>query len=103
MLGKLRGCEYMDLNELEKIIVSGLKPKLESNKGLSIFARERSKFEGWLKVELIESFTKHFDEKIIYPEKSIKELTSKFYDNKSNKVKNFDIFISPDWLIELIT
>jgi len=47
----------MTFDELCTIVWNSLVPKLEGNLGLSVFARERSKFEGWLKVELIESFS----------------------------------------------
>ena len=44
----------MKFKDLSKIIFSGLKPKLQKSKALAIFARERNKFEGWLKVEVCE-------------------------------------------------
>lgn len=57
----------MKFEELADLIFDGLKPKLENHKGLSVFARERSKFEGWLKVELCDSLMKHFND--VCPEK----------------------------------
>ncbi|MEM1971192.1 MAG: hypothetical protein QXK74_07300 [Candidatus Nitrosocaldaceae archaeon] len=56
----------MNYEQLAKIIFDEMKPKLENNNGLSIFARERAKFEGWLKVELCESLSKYFSD--IIPE-----------------------------------
>ena len=50
----------MKFNELAELIFSGLKPILENSNGLAIFARERAKFEGWLKVELCGIMSKHF-------------------------------------------
>jgi len=43
------------------LVFQGLKPKLEEHSGLAIFARERSKFEGWLKVELCDVLVRHFE------------------------------------------
>ncbi len=56
----------MEFENLTKLIFGELKPKLENNQGLSIFAKERAKFEGWLKVELCDSLSKYF--KDIVPE-----------------------------------
>jgi hypothetical protein len=42
----------MEFEELSRFIFADLKPRLERNEGLSLFAQERAKFEGWLKVEL---------------------------------------------------
>lgn len=50
----------MRYEELAKIIFNEIKPKLENHQGLSIFARERAKFEGWLKAELCDSLSKYF-------------------------------------------
>lgn len=48
--------------ELANIIFDGIIPKLKKNDGLAVFARNRSKFEGWLKVELCGVLSKHFPE-----------------------------------------
>ena len=37
-----------------KIVCNELVPKLEQSQGLKVFAYNRSKFEGWLKVELVD-------------------------------------------------
>lgn len=63
----------MEFEELSKLIFTMLKPKLENNKGLSVFARGRSKFEGWLKVELCDSLYKYFDD--VIPEKGRIDIT----------------------------
>jgi len=49
----------MEFEDLTKLIFGEIKPKLEDNQGLSIFAKERAKFEGWLKAELCESLLKY--------------------------------------------
>ncbi len=56
----------MKFKGLSEIIFKEMKSKLENNKGLSIFAKERAKFEGWLKVELCDILSKYF--KSIAPE-----------------------------------
>lgn len=73
----------MEFLKIKEIIFSELKGKLENNNGLAIFAKERSKFEGWLKVELIEILSSYFNK--IVPE--------------SGRV---DI-VCDDWAIELKT
>lgn len=45
----------MEFKDMANLIFNEIKPKLENNQGLSIFAKERAKFEGWLKVELCDS------------------------------------------------
>jgi hypothetical protein len=49
----------IDFEQLTHIIGSELVPKLETNHGLRIFAKERAKFEGWLKVELCEVLSRY--------------------------------------------
>ncbi len=56
----------MNFQKLVKIIFDEIKPKLEKHAGLSIFAKERAKFEGWFKVEVCESLLKYF--KNVVPE-----------------------------------
>ena len=60
-------------DNLAKIIFSEIIPKLERSYGLAIFAKERAKFEGWLKVELCDSLSKYFQE--IIPEKDRIDIT----------------------------
>ena len=59
--------------KLSQIIFSELKPKLESNQGVSNFAKERAKFEGWFKVELCDSLAKYFQD--VAPEKGRVDIT----------------------------
>ena len=73
----------MEFLKIREIIFNELKPELESNKGLAIFAKERAKFEGWLKVELVKILSNYFDN--ITPENNRIDITFK------------------DWAIELKT
>jgi hypothetical protein len=50
----------MDFEQLAHVILPNLKDKLESSQGLSVFVRERKRFEGWIKVELCEILSKRF-------------------------------------------
>lgn len=63
----------MEFEDLANLIFGEIKPKLENNQGLSIFAKKRAKFEGWLKVELCDSLSKHF--KDVAPEKNRIDVT----------------------------
>ena len=63
----------MEFEDLSNLIFNEIKPKLENNQGLSIFAKERAKFEGWLKVELCNSLSKYF--KDVTPEKNRIDVT----------------------------
>ena len=56
----------MDFNELAGYL-SGIKPILESSAGLTVFAQNRAKFEGWLKVEVCGLLAEHC--KQVVPEK----------------------------------
>lgn len=62
----------MEFEEISEIIFRQITPKLESNQGVSIFAKERAKFEGWLKVELCDSLVKYFQ---VVPEKNRVDIT----------------------------
>lgn len=73
----------MRFEKLSYILFKGIKSKIKDHIGLSIFAKERAKFEGWLKVELCESLSKYF--KDVVPEKNRIDITFK------------------DWAIELKT
>jgi hypothetical protein len=68
--------------KLAKIIFEKIIPKLENNIGVSIFAKERAKFEGWLKVELCESLSKHFP--TVTPEKDRIDIT---FDDRAIELK----------------
>ena len=63
----------MEFEKLSKLIFDGMKPRLENNQGLSTFAKERAKFEGWLKVGLCDSLSKYFMD--IAPEKDRIDVT----------------------------
>lgn len=63
----------MEFENLVNLIFNEIKPKLEDNQGLSIFAKERAKFEGWLKVELCDSLSKYF--KGVAPERNRIDVT----------------------------
>jgi hypothetical protein len=56
----------MDFNELASCL-AGIKPILENSAGLAVFAQNRAKFEGWLKVEVCGLLAKHC--KQVVPEK----------------------------------
>jgi len=49
----------MTAKNLLELTADDLIRKITNNKGLSIFAAERSKFEGWFKVELIDTLLKN--------------------------------------------
>ena len=48
----------MTFIELYQLIFQKLPPLIRKHSGLAVFARERAKFEGWLKVELCNIFVK---------------------------------------------
>ena len=73
----------MEFERLTELTFNEIVPKLENNQGVSIFAKERAKFEGWLKVELCDSLSKYFQD--VAPERNRIDIT-------------FD-----DWTIELKT
>ena len=73
----------MRFNRLQNILLPELKKKIETHKGLTVFAKNRAQFEGWLKVELVDILQKHFPD--VEPEKGFVDIS---FDN---------------WLIELKT
>ena len=47
----------MDENQFKQAlqtILDDLKTKLESNRGIQVFVENRDKFEGWVKVEIVD-------------------------------------------------
>ena len=58
----------MTFNELWEILKIEIPFKITNNLGLNHFITNRSKFEGWLKVETIEILSKYSND--IYPEKN---------------------------------
>lgn len=73
----------MTFNELWEIFKEEIPNKIQYHSGLSYFVKNRSKFEGWLKVEIVDILSKYSNE--IYPEKD-----------------RIDI-VFEDWAIELKT
>jgi len=59
MLELLNKGNNMTKDDLKNALLLDLKPLIERNIGLTIFARNRSKFEGWLKVELVRALAKY--------------------------------------------
>jgi len=68
--------------KLANIIFKEIILKMENNSGLVIFAKERAKFEGWLKVELCEILSKYFS--TVIPEKDRIDVT---FDNWAIELK----------------
>lgn len=50
----------MNFTEFFNLINNQLVPKICDHRGLGVFARNRSKFEGWLKVEMINCLSQQF-------------------------------------------
>ena len=73
----------MTFNTLSSLVSLELKRKLEKHEGLSVFAGQRAKFEGWLKVEVCEILIQYLED--VIPERGRIDITSK------------------DWAIELKT
>jgi hypothetical protein len=44
----------IDYDLLCSLVSSELKPRIERHAGLGVFARERARFEGWMKAELVD-------------------------------------------------
>jgi len=89
----------MEFEKLKKLIFKEIKPKLENSQGLTIFARERAKFEGWLKVELCDSLSKYY--KDVVPERNRIDVTFNNWAielktvNTNYRYKNVEIKIRP--------
>lgn len=81
--------EEITFGKIEEIILSELPKSIRNNVGLVYFAKNRSKFEGWLQVELCSILGKHFPEHNITPEKTI----PKQIDQRTK---------TPYWKIDLI-
>ena len=73
----------MNFDELFEAISSSLAGIMKARKSIDIFASNRAKFEGWLKVEVIEILSRHTPNAV--PEKGMIDIT-------------FD-----DWALELKT
>jgi CCR4-NOT transcriptional regulation complex NOT5 subunit len=64
----------MDENQFKQVletILDDLKTKLENSKGIDVFVKKRAKFEGWLKVEIVNILCNRIPDKTdkIIPEK----------------------------------
>lgn len=57
----------MTFDELSKLLEAEIPKKISQHKGLDIFVMLRSKFEGWLKVEICNILSNYTDK--IFPEK----------------------------------
>lgn len=55
----------MELQELIDYTADELVRRIQSSKGLALFAKRRAKFEGWLKVELIDILMKNGIEDVL--------------------------------------
>jgi len=62
----------IDFESISELIFD-ISTKIESHLGLSIFASERAKFEGWLKVELCDILSNRFQD--VAPEKDRVDIT----------------------------
>lgn len=60
--------EFMNFEKLSEIILEKISLKLQNHKGLKVFAIERAKFEGWLKVEICEILLGYYRD--VIPEKN---------------------------------
>ena len=49
----------MNCDDLCKLLFDGLKPTLESHRGAAALGRERTEFEGWLKIEACRVLEEH--------------------------------------------
>ena len=58
----------MNFEELWSILETEIPLKINNHIGLNLFVKNRSKFEGWLKIELCDSLSKYTDN--ITPEKN---------------------------------
>ena len=73
--------------KLANIIFKEIILKMENNSGLVIFAKERAKFEGWLKVELCEILSKYFSTVIPETVISKKDRIDVTFDNWAIELK----------------
>jgi len=71
--------------EVVEKIVKDIVKKIKGHRGISRFIINRSKFEGWLKVEIIESAIKENCSKVI-PEKKLIDVTFE-YENKTYAIE----------------
>jgi len=79
----------MNFQELGELIFAEIVPKIKNHQGLSIFARERAKFEGWLKVELCDSLLRCFQD--VAPERDLIDITFDDWAIQLKTVNTIDI------------
>jgi hypothetical protein len=88
----------MDENQFKQAletILDDLKTKLESNRGIQVFVENRDKFEGWVKVEIVDILCNRMPDK-----------TDKIIPEAPDSNKNYqhvDIVIDDDSALELKT
>ena len=63
----------MSPSQVSDLIFSKIIPRLQINEGLSMFATERARFEGWLKVEVCSILSETVDD--VIPEKDRIDIT----------------------------
>jgi len=71
-------------------ILDDLKCKLENSKAIDVFVRKRAKFEGWLKVEIVNILCNMYPKKCS-PKKIIPEWPADYIGVIDNKKKNYRI------------
>ena len=96
----------MDVNQFKQAletILDDLKTKLENSKGIDVFVKNRAKFEGWLKVEIVNILCNRMPDKTdkIIPEApdSNKNITSE----KNKNYQHVDIIFDDNSALELKT
>ena len=72
----------MTYDEFFHLITDQIVPELQNHRGLAVFARNRSKFEGWLKVELVRCLSEEFPD--VRPETNRLDVT---FDNWAVELK----------------
>jgi len=93
----------MDENQFKQtleMILDDLKTKLEKSKGIAVFVKNRAKFEGWLKVEIVDILCNKMNPDEITPEAPDNNENIKSEENK--KAKHIDIVFG-DSALELKT
>jgi YesN/AraC family two-component response regulator len=93
----------MDENQFKQAletILDDLKTKLKSNRGIQVFVENRDKFEGWVKVEIVDILYNKITKNIV-PEvpDSNKNITSE----KNKNYQHVDIVFNNDSALELKT
>lgn len=82
-LRELKPPNCMKFEDLQELLFSNLNKIIKNHESLAIFASNRSKFEGWLKVELIQILKNHGCKDVL-PEKERIDIT---FDNWALELK----------------